>query len=135
LHLIEKGEKVRALYRTAESIQKTRSLFKIYEREQLVEQIEWLQGDITDVPSLELAVAGIDQVWHCAAMISFDRRDEEKLRKTNIEGTANLVNLSLAHSVTKFCYVSSIAALGDPLRPEDFVDEETEWNPERHHSD
>ncbi|MBF6607953.1 MAG: NAD-dependent epimerase/dehydratase family protein [Flavobacterium sp.] len=135
LHLIEKGEKVRALYRTAESIQKTRSLFKIYEREQLVEQIEWVQGDITDVPSLELAVAGIDQVWHCAAMISFDRRDEEKLRKANIEGTANLVNLSLAHSVTKFCYVSSIAALGDPLRPEDFVDEETEWNPERHHSD
>ena len=139
LHLIESqsigNEKVRAIYRSIASIEKTKSLFAIYKKELLFEQIEWIQADITEVPSLEIAFQNIDTVYHCAALISFDPKDEDVLRKTNIEGTANIVNFCIAYQIKKLCFVSSIATLGDLLPHEKFITEETEWNPEKPHSD
>lgn len=135
LHLIENGETVRAIYRSQNHIQKTKSVFELYKKGDLFEKINWLEADILDIPSLEIAFADIEYVYHCAALISFDPKDEEALRKTNIEGTANMVNFSLAKEVKKFCYVSSIAALGDLQPHETHITEETEWNPEKPHSD
>ncbi|MDL2143776.1 NAD-dependent epimerase/dehydratase family protein [Flavobacterium tructae] len=135
LHLIENGENVRAIYRTQNNIQKTKSVFELYKKVDLFENIEWLEADILDVPSLETAFSGIDYVYHCAALISFDPKDEELLRKTNIEGTANMVNFSIAKDVKKFCFISSIAALGDLAAHETYITEETDWNPEKPHSD
>lgn len=135
LHLLENGEKVRAIYRKKSNIQKTKSLFLHYNKSALFDAIEWVQADILDIPSLEHAFVDITRVYHCAAVISFDPKDEKQLRKTNIEGTANIVNFCIAKEVQKLCYVSSIAALGDLASHESIVTEETEWNPERHHSD
>lgn len=135
LHLIENGEKVRAIYRNQNHIQKTKSLFELYKKSNLFEKIGWLEADILDIPSLETAFIDIEYVYHCAAFISFDPKDEEVIRKTNIEGTANMVNFSLAKGVKKFCFVSSIAALGDLAPHEKEITEETEWNPEKPHSD
>lgn len=135
LHLIENGENVRAIYRTQNNTQKTKSVFELYKKADLFEKIEWLEADILDVPSLETAFSGIDYVYHCAALISFDPKDEELLRKTNIEGTANMVNFSIAKNVKKFCFISSIAALGDLAAHETYITEETDWNPEKPHSD
>lgn len=135
LHLIENGEKVRAIYRKKNNIQKTKSLFQHYDKLALFDAIEWVQADILDIPSLEHAFVDITRVYHCAAVISFDPKDEKQLRKTNIEGTANIVNFCIAKEVQKLCYVSSIAALGDLASHESIVTEETEWNPEKHHSD
>ena len=135
LHLIENGENVRAIYRTKNNIQKAKSVFELYKKEALFEKIEWLEADILDVPSLETAFIDIDYVYHCAALISFDPKDEEALRKINIEGTANMVNFSIALGVKKFCFVSSIAALGDLASHETYISEETDWNPEKPHSD
>ncbi|PIF70149.1 NAD-dependent epimerase/dehydratase family protein [Flavobacterium sp. 2] len=135
LHLIENGENVRAIYRTKNNIQKAKSVFELYKKEALFEKIEWLEADILDVPSLENAFINIDYVYHCAALISFDPKDEEALRKINIEGTANMVNFSIALGVKKFCFVSSIAALGDLAPHETYITEETDWNPEKPHSD
>jgi nucleoside-diphosphate-sugar epimerase len=135
LHLIDNGEKVRAIYRSVTSIEKTKSLFATYKKESLFEQIEWIQADITEVPSLEIAFQNIDTVYHCAALISFDPKDEDILRKTNIEGTANIVNFCIAYEIKKLCFVSSIATLGDLLPHEKFITEETEWNPEKPHND
>ncbi|MGA9639748.1 NAD-dependent epimerase/dehydratase family protein, partial [Flavobacterium sp.] len=53
----------------------------------------------------------------------------------NIEGTANIVNFCIAKNVTKLCHLSSIAALGDLAEHETILTEETEWNPEKPHSD
>jgi dihydroflavonol-4-reductase len=135
LHLLETGEQVRAIYRNQAAIEKAKSLFELHNKTALFNQIEWVQADITDVPSLEAAFENIDRVYHCAAMISFDPADEKQLRKINIEGTANIVNFCLAYSVKKLCYVSSIAALGDLKEGETVITEETEWNPEFPHSD
>ncbi len=135
LQLLENGEKIRAIYRNETSILATKSLFELYEKSHLFNKIEWIQADITDIPSLEIAFANVDSVYHCAALISFDPKDEALLRKTNIEGTANIVNFSIAKGIKKLCYVSSIAALGDLKEHETIITEETEWNPEKHHSD
>jgi len=135
LQLLENGEKIRAIYRNQSSILATKSLFEGYEKSHLFDKIEWIKADITDIPSLEIAFANVDSVFHCAALISFDPNDEDLLRKTNIEGTANIVNLSLSYGAKKVGYVSSIAALGDRKEYETIITEETEWNPEKHHSD
>ncbi len=135
LHLVEQGENVRALYRNVSSIEKTKNLFSLYHRSHLFEKIEWLEGDILDIPSLEIAFQNIEFVYHCAALISFDPKEEETIRKTNIEGTANIVNFCLAFGIKKMLFVSSIAALGDPNAVENVISETTEWNPEKPHSD
>jgi nucleoside-diphosphate-sugar epimerase len=59
----------------------------------LFDAIEWVQGDIIDIPTLE-RIKGIDYVYHSAALISFDPKTKAWC-KTNIEGTANIVNFFL----------------------------------------
>lgn len=76
------------------------------------EQIEWLEGDILDMPFLEAALKGVHQVYHAAAMISFDPKEAILMHQINVEGTANLVNACLHEGVEKIVHISSIAALG-----------------------
>ncbi|HRG18549.1 MAG TPA: NAD-dependent epimerase/dehydratase family protein [Flavobacterium lutivivi] len=135
LHLTEIEEEVSAIYRNSSKIELTKKLFAANNKSSFFERIKWLEADILNIPSLEDAFAGIDFVYHCAALITFDPNDEDKLRKTNIEGTANIVNLCIDFNVKKLCYVSSIAALGDLKEQETEVTEESEWNPEVFHSD
>lgn len=126
---------VRAMCRNRQHISRTRKLFEYLGREADFDRIEWVVADVTDIPSLEPAFEDVRYVYHCAALVSFDPSDEERLRKINIEGTANMVNMSLARGVEKFCCVSSIAALGDLRSGETWITEESEWNPEQYHSD
>lgn len=135
LHLAESESTIRAIYRESKSIEKTKSLFQSYQKESLFSKIDWIQADIIDVPSLAIAFKNIDYVYHCAGLISYDPNDENKLRKVNIEGTANMVNFCIEYKIKKLCHVSSIAALGSLAPHENAVDEETEWNPEAPHSD
>ena len=142
LHLAESETTLRAIYRTKNSIGKTKSLFKLYQKEDLFSIIEWVQADIIDVSSLAIAFKNVDYVYHCAGLISYDPNDEDLLRKVNIEGTANIVNFCVEFQIKKLCHVSSIAALGNlayrqaGLGPnENQVTEEAEWNPEFPHSD
>ncbi len=135
LHLVENGDSVRAIYRNAATIEKTKSLFSLYNKELLLEKVDWIQADIIDIPTLEIAFENVEYVYHCAALISFNPKDENLLRKINIEGTANIVNFCVAKKIKKLCFVSSIAALGDLAANEKIITEESEWNPEIHHSD
>lgn len=135
LSLLEQGQRVRAIYRTEQNKGRVQKVFEYYNNADLFEKIEWIQADVLDIPSLENAFQGVDFVYHCAAFISFNPDDEEKLRKVNIEGTANIVNFCLDKEIKKLCYVSSIAALGDLKEFESEITEETEWNSEVPHND
>jgi dihydroflavonol-4-reductase len=135
LKLAEDEAAFRAIHRDSKSIEKTKALFQLYQKEHLFSKIEWIQADIIDVPSLEIAFKNIDYVYHCAGLISYDPNDENALRKVNIEGTCNIVNFCIAYKIKKLCHVSSIAALGDLAQNETHISEETEWNPEVLHSD
>jgi dihydroflavonol-4-reductase len=135
LKLLENHPTIHAIYRTESAIEKTKKIFELYGQTAQFENIQWIQADITDVVALSTALENIQQVYHCAALISFDPNDEIALRKTNIEGTANIVNLCIDRKVKKLCFVSSIAALGDRKEHESYINEASEWNPELAHSD
>ena len=135
LHLTKSETKVSAIYRNSSNIEKTKALFLTYNKIDLFSKINWIEADILDVSALETAFQNIDFVYHCAALISFDPNDEEKLRKTNIEGTANIVNFCIDFNIKKMCYISSTAALGDLMPHETVITEKNEWNPELAHSD
>jgi dihydroflavonol-4-reductase len=135
VQLLRENEEVKALFRSEKQIEKVKNVFSFHKQLTLFDKINWVKGDITDVPSLEIAFENITHVYHCAALISFDPSDEDQLRKINIEGTSNVVNCCVDFGIKKLCYVSSIAALGSPKEHETTITEETEWNKEELHSD
>ena len=89
-------------------------------------KVNWVEGDILDVAMLEQVMQDTTQVYHCAAVVSFDPREYEQMDRINIEGTANMVNVALSLDVDKFLHVSSIAAIGrnETLQK---ADENTDW--------
>ncbi|KAB5485067.1 NAD-dependent epimerase/dehydratase family protein [Flagellimonas hadalis] len=128
-HLAKNGERARASYRTKESLDKVAKVFGYYAENpsELMEKIEWVQADITDIGQMERQFEGIKKVYHCAALISFDPKDYKTLEKINVEGTANVVNLCLKHGIQKLCYISSIAAIGPATKGKEST-EENEWS-------
>jgi NADH dehydrogenase len=68
------------------------------------------QGDITDSSSLASAVDGVDAVIHAAATTSETAPDEELSRRTNIEGTRNLLDACCKAGVTRWVQISSLSA-------------------------
>jgi len=115
--LLQKGYKIRGLKRST-------SKFELLS--DIKDQIEWVDVDINDVIGLEDAFEGITHVCHCAASISFHPRDIQEMHKTNVGGTANIVNLCLYKNVQKLVHVSSIAALGRSKGRLD-LDEKCQW--------
>ena len=115
--LVREGWRVRALRRSASPMHLV---------QEVADQVEWAEADVTDVGALEDAFEGVTHVCHCAAMVSFHPRDRRRMMQVNVEGTANVVNLALDFGVKKLVHVSSIAALGRTKeRPE--LDEHSKW--------
>lgn len=135
LFLLKKGLPIKAIYRDASKIENTKILFESYNSFSLFEKIKWIEADILDISQLEIAFHECTEVYHCAALVSFDPKDEYKLRKINIEGTANIVNFCIEKKIQKLCHVSSIATLGHKKDFETHIDENSDWNPDYFHSD
>ena len=95
--------------------------------------IEWIRGDIFDVILLDEILSEVDEVYHCAGKVSFNSKDKKELFKTNIEGTANIVNTCLNKKKKKLLHVSSVSALGR-LRENTIVTEEMRWSEETSNS-
>lgn len=67
--------------------------------------------DLLDVSELALLMEGVDKVYHCAAVVSFNPAHRRNMYALNVEGTANVVNTALEAGVKKLLHVSSVAAL------------------------
>lgn len=130
-----KAYKVRAIYRNTQSLEKIRQLFVKHSDSGTAQfdTIEWIQADLSNIPALEKAFEGVTFVFHCAGLISFQPQDFDKLIEVNIQGTANIVNLSVDFGVKKLCYVSSVATLS--TLPHTPIDEENDWNNEDNNTD
>lgn len=130
LDLLLKQEKVRALKRPHSNLDKVKSVFQYYQGakkgEELFNKIEWIEGDVLDVVALQDGVIGCEKVFHCAAMVSFVKRDFKKMMKVNKYGTANVVNVCLDSDVQQLVYVSSTAAIGRDASKE-MYEETNKW--------
>jgi len=89
------------------------------------DKVKWIEGDVNDISTLESAMSGCRLVYHCAATISLSNKDRTSMYKANVEGTANIVNLSLYHKVQKLVHISSVSAL--PALEDRLIDESSIW--------
>ncbi|GAB1308342.1 NAD-dependent epimerase/dehydratase family protein [Urechidicola sp. KH5] len=126
--LVVDNDLVRAIKRASSNLDAIKNVFSYYHKDvdSFFNKIEWIDADVVDVPSLVPVFVDVTYVYHCAAVISFNPKAYRKMRKVNIEGTANIVNLSLEQGVKKFCFVSSIAAVGRSMTGKP-IKEESEW--------
>jgi len=162
-----KGQKVNQVFglrRETSNLDEVKQVFSYYggDWEAKFDSIQWKVADVLDASSIEAAMQDIDLVYHCAAIVSFDPSDRDRLIKSNIEGTKNIVNAILKilpravmpanagtrlhhnehsrgsnnHDHPTLIHISSTSALGDAPGndPNFLVDETTPRDPNRTHS-
>ena len=76
-------------------------------------QLTWVEGDICNPFLVEELLAGATQVYHTAAVISFNPAAKKHMLQTNVTGTATVVDACLTHPGIRLVHVSSVAALGE----------------------
>jgi dihydroflavonol-4-reductase len=126
--LTKRGKPIKALKRANSNTNLTRKIFEAYSQDPTDQfnLIKWIDGEVEDYQSLNDALVGVDEVYHCAAMVSFNKRDFQRMLQVNVQGTANMVDASLEAGVKKFCFVSSVASLGSAVDGT-LVDERAIW--------
>jgi nucleoside-diphosphate-sugar epimerase len=133
--LAKSGANVKALKRSTSNLNQVLKTFYYYSSsaKELFDRIEWVEGDILDYFGLEELLNGVDEVFHCAAIVSFHSNERKTMINNNVEGTSNLVDAALFNNVKKFCHISSIASLGRTKYGIP-VTEETSWVPSKKNS-
>ncbi len=116
--LVEKGYAVRAIRRS--------NKLPFWISKEVFDKVEWVDGDVLDVISLEDAMEGVDTIIHSAANVSFTKKERKQMYQVNVEGTANVVNMALEKNVRRLVHVSSVAALGRTAGG-GHVNEEKKW--------
>lgn len=86
----------------------------------------WIECQLSEPDLLATNFIGADVVFHCAAKVSFDRRDANDILETNVNGTTNVVNACLQANVPALIHASSVAALGRK-GASNRIDESCEW--------
>lgn len=125
------GQQFKALRRANSNlklVEKTLSRNKLS-----LQDITWIEADVTDYFSLAEAMKDIEQVYHCAAVVSFNPEAASYMMQVNVTGTANVVNAALECGVKKLCHVSSTAALGRTEESK-IMDEESHWQNSKYNS-
>ncbi len=135
LELLKKGKNVKATKRKSSNIKEVRKSYKFYtdQPDFYFDKIQWVDADFESLESLQNALEGVEEVYHCAAKVSFNPGDDKELYKTNIDGTKNLLYAIENSAVKKFLFVSSIAVL-DGYNEAGMMDENSDFNPKLDHS-
>ncbi len=102
--LVERGDEVRALVRPVEDTSHLHTL----------QDVEIVQGDLTDSASLKRAVQGVQRVYNVAAKTG-PWGLEDVYRAVNVQGLADLIHASLDAGVQRIVHTSSITVYGHHL--------------------
>jgi nucleoside-diphosphate-sugar epimerase len=105
--LLRRGEPVRVL-----------DNFRTGKRENLAafqDRIQFVEGDLQDLPTVRRAVKGVDCVLHQAAIPSVPRSVDDPLESNsvNVTGTLNLLVAARDTKVKRVVFASSCALYGD----------------------
>ncbi|MCR5154640.1 MAG: NAD-dependent epimerase/dehydratase family protein [Lachnospiraceae bacterium] len=104
-HLIDRGDRVRAFVLPNDPARKF-----------VPEEVEIVEGDLTDIESLERffdVPKGTETVvLHIASIVSVNPEYNQKVMDVNVGGTENIINLCLSHpECKKLVYCSSTGAI------------------------
>jgi nucleoside-diphosphate-sugar epimerase len=116
--LVEKGYAVRAIRRSDKTLS--------WIPKEIFDSVDWVEGDVLDVVALEDAMEGVDAIIHSAAIVSFVKKGRKAMYQTNVDGTANVVNIALEKNIKRFVHISSVAALGRTAAGS-HINEEKKW--------
>ena len=130
--LLKNNKQVTAIRRSVQHMPEVRQVFLHYtdNPDELLGKVNWITADMLNYQDVMEAMEGIDEVYHCAAIVCFDMAKRREMIKSNTEGTANLVNAALEKGVRKFLHVSSTSAVGRPAGDE-LADETMIWSESR----
>ncbi len=132
LRLADEGMPVSALFRNENGKSEVFNLFQFYGKENLFSQVQWVKGDVEDADDMFDLTEGMHTVFHCAAIVSYHRKEATRMLDVNINGTKNVVNACIENEVKHLIHVSSISALGDSKG--EVIDEETPRDFNDYHS-
>ncbi len=114
-HLVAQGMSVRALARPSSD---TRHLAQL--------GVEVVRGDVRQAAAIDAAVVGCRYVVHAAGLFRLWGEARE-FERTNVEGTAYVLEAARRHSVERLVHVSTVAVVGSP--PPAPIDETTPCKP------
>lgn len=84
-----------------------------------LENIEYVNGDVRDIDSINKAVDNIDLIYHLAAYTRMWSKDKSVFEEVNVKGAENVANVALDKH-KRLIYVSSFIAMGaTPAEPVD----------------
>ena len=112
--LTKNQHQITAIRRSSKNIPGVRQVFSYYtdQPEKYLDRINWIEADMLSYQDMLEVTTGADQVYHCAATVSFDSRKRGAMIRNNTVGTANIVNACIETGVKKMVHVSSTAAIG-----------------------
>jgi len=99
--LLEAGATVRVLARVGSDRRNLEDL-----------DVETVEGDLRDRPSLDRAVRGCDAVFHVAADYRLWVRRPAEIYENNVEGSRNVMRAAGEAGIKRIVYTSSVAVLG-----------------------
>jgi len=123
--LLKSDKQITAICRSKKNMPEVLKVFGYYSDKpaELLEKVKWIEADMRNYHDILDAMEGISEIYHCAAIVSFDPGERLNMIKSNTEGTANMVNAAIEYKVKKFVHVSSTSAIGKP--PEGKLADET----------
>ena len=99
--LLQRGHEVKALVRPGSDRRNLENL-----------DIALVEGDLTDAASLKRAVDGCRVLFHVAADYRLWIPDPERMYRTNVDGTRELLRAAADAGAGRIVYTSSVATLG-----------------------
>jgi dihydroflavonol-4-reductase len=91
-------------------------------------RVRRVHGDILDTESLLSAMQGIDWVFHVAAIADDWNHSPEKVYRTNVDGTRNVLAAAQQTGVKRLVFTCSAAVLGVPQPGQALMDENNPFN-------
>jgi dihydroflavonol-4-reductase len=89
--------------------------------------VEAVEGHVEDERLIDQAAQGCRYVVHAAGRFRFWGK-REQFERTNVQGSANVMQAALRAGVEKFVHISTVVVVGNPL-PDRIVDETHPTNP------
>jgi len=119
LSLVREKNEVVALKRPSSNLDQVRQVFGYYaasadELDEQFARIRWIDVNLLNQVDMVHVMKGVQQVYHCAGMVSFQPRDRQKMIRFNTDSTTSVVSACLATGVKKLLHVSSTSAIGRP---------------------
>lgn len=133
--LCQTKTKIRATFRDKSRMENVKHVFRYYsdDADMLFEKIEWIPLNLFELEDVIKATKDCSQIYHCAAIVSFNPANKKETIRLNELMTKNIIEAALFHSIFDFCHISSIATLGR-MPNNGYIDETVKYDKSDSHS-